>query len=508
MKNIHRLRISWLLSLFMAVMSFVAPQAAVADSSSEMSSEADIKSAIVKIYTVSSTPDYFNPWRMSAPQNTGGSGCIIAGKNILTNAHVVADHTFIQVRRYGEARRYKARVLTISHDADLALLTVDDEAFFTDVPPLEFGEFAEPQQEVLVYGFPFGGDSLSITKGVLSRVEHHYYTHSSQFFLAGQIDAAINPGNSGGPVLVDGKIVGVVMQMYNPDYSENIGYMVPIPVINHFFEDIEDAQYDGFPDLGIMAQDMENPDIKRKYGMTEDQTGILVIVISPNSPAYGKIQQDDVLLTIDGHPIADDGTVEFRSQERTRYSYYVDQRQIGEEITAQVLRQGEIQQVSFPLNQTRDAYLLVPLEKYDQQPRYFVYGGIVFTPLTKNLLKQWGPNWPSAAPFELVAELYNQPTEDRKEVVVALQVLGADVNLGYHDVSSWVISEVNGQTIKDFSEFFHLVTRATEPYIVLKDDDGFQIVLDRQKAEDTHEEILQTYHIEHGRSPDLREDSR
>ena len=387
MNNIHRLHVLWFLPLFIAVMSIVSPQVAVADSASEIFSEEDIKAAIVKIYTVTSTPDYFNPWRMSAPQNTGGSGCIIAGKKILTNAHVVANHTFIQIRRYGEARRYKAGVLNISHDADLALLTVDDEAFFADVNSLEFGEFAEPQQEVLVYGFRFGGDSLSITKGVLSRVEHHYYSHSSQFFLAGQIDAAINPGNSGGPVLVDGKIVGVVMQMYKPDYSENIGYMVPIPVINHFLKDIEDGRYDGFPDLGIIAQDMENPDIKRKYGMSEDQTGILVVDISPDSPAYGKIQQDDVLLSIDGHPIADDGTVEFRSRERTRYFYYVDQRQIGEEITAQVLRQGEIKSVSFSLNRTRDAYLLVPLEKYDQQPRYFVYGGIVFTPLTNGCLR-------------------------------------------------------------------------------------------------------------------------
>ncbi len=466
--------------------------------------EAAIKDAIVKIYTVTTKPDYFNPWRMSGPQNTGGSGCIIEGNRILTNAHVIADHTFIQVRRYGQAKRYKASVLNISHEADLALLTVDDETFFVDVGPVKFGEFVEPQQEVLVYGFPFGGDSLSITRGVLSRVEHHYYTHSSYYFLAGQIDAAINPGNSGGPVLVDGKIVGVVMEAYKPDYSENIGYMVPIPIINHFSQDIEDGRYDGFPDLGIVTQDMENPDMKRKYGMSEAQTGIFIVHIFPNSSSEGKIQKGDVLLSIDGYPIADDGTVEFRSKERTKYTYYVDIRQLGESIPVEVLRQGEIKNITLPLDQTKKEHLLVPLEEYEQMPRYFIYGGIVFTPLSKNLLEQWGSNWPNSAPIDLVAELSNWPSEERKEVVVALKVLAADVNMGYHNINTWIVTEVNGKKIRDFNEFFQIVTHVTEPYVVFKDDSGFQIVIEREKAEESHENVLRTYYIEHDRSPDLR----
>ena len=72
---------------------------------------------------------------------------------------------------------------------------------------------------------------MSITRGVVSRIEHDAYAHSSIELLAVQIDAAINSGNSGGPVLTDHSISGVVMQ-YLPD-SENIGYMVPAPVVRH-----------------------------------------------------------------------------------------------------------------------------------------------------------------------------------------------------------------------------------------------------------------------------------
>ena len=469
--------------------------------------DSSVKDAIVKIYTVYDAPNYLNPWRMSGARQSGGSGCIISGNRILTNAHVIANHTFIQVRRYGDAKRYRADVLNVSHDADLAILTIDDESFFEGITPLEFGELPETQQEVVVYGFPLGGDSLSITKGVLSRIENNFYVHSGHYLLAGQIDAAINPGNSGGPVIVDGNIVGVVMQTLNAKNAENLGYMVPIPVVEHFFTDIKDGQYDGFPNLGISMQTLENPDMKRKYGLDETQTGILINRIFPGSPTEGKLQRGDILLTIEGHPIADDSTVEFRPKERTSYTYHVNRHQVGTKIQAEIFRDGKTQTITIPLTRTRGEYTLVSGEQYEQLPRYFIYGGIVFTPLTKNLLKQYGPNWPDAAPSHLVAELGSWVTEERQEIVLALRVLAADLNQGYHDLHGWIVDTVDRQSFKNFDEFYRLVTESTEPYLVLQDNDYFELVIDRQKAAESHEQILSTYRIEHDRSPDLRKNN-
>ncbi len=467
--------------------------------------DSSVKDAIVKIYTVYNSPNYLNPWRMSGSRQASGSGCIINGSRILTNAHVIANHTFIQVRRYGDAKRFKASVLTVSHDADLAILTVDDATFFEGIAPLEFGDLPETQQEVVVYGFPLGGDSLSITKGVLSRIENNFYVHSGHYLFAGQIDAAINPGNSGGPVIVNGAIVGVVMQTLKSQNAENLGYMVPMPVIEHFFTDIEDGQYDGFPNLGISMQTLENPDMKRKYGLDETQTGILINRIFPGSPTEGKLQRGDILLMIAGHSIADDGTVEFRPKERTSYTYYVNRHQVGTDIQVEIFRDGNTQTITIPLTRTRGEYTLVPGEQYERLPRYFIYGGIVFTPLTKNLLMQYGPNWPTTAPAHLVAELGSWVTENRQEIVLALRVLPADLNQGYHDLYGWIVDTVNGQSFKNFDEFYRLVTESTAPYLVLRDEDYFELVIDRQKAAASHEQILRTYRIEHDRSPDLRE---
>ena len=493
------------LLFIMFVIVFVLARTVLCSENSSRLKEEQIKDAIVKIYTVFSKPNYFRPWNTYTNRRVG-SGCIIEGDRILTNAHVVANKTFVQVRRYGQARRYRAEVLNVSHDADLALLTVKDKTFFSGVTPLKFTELPRMQQEALVFGFPVGGDNLSVTKGVISRIEHRYYAHSSEYFLAAQIDAAINPGNSGGPVLAGGRIVGVIMQMYKG--GDNIGYMVPVPVINHFFSDIVDGRYDGFPSIGLVLQDMESPDLKRKYGVSENQTGVFVRHVFSDSPAQGHILIKDVIMAIDGHAIADDGTVEFRKKERTTFTYYIDMHQVGEKVNVDVLRNATRKKVTFTLTKKKGDFRLVPTEQYDRLPRYFIYGGIVFMQLTKDLLKSWGKYWRTKAPQNLLIEMSNWPTETKKEIVVALRVFASDVNKGYHNLSNRIIEEVNGEKYKDFNDFYYLVTSSKEPFVVLKDKKEFQIVLNRKKAEKSHAGILKTYRIESDHSYDLKEAAR
>lgn len=463
----------------------------------------DMKDAIVKIYTIVNTPDYYNPWSMRGTGGGTGSGAILKGRKILTNAHVVGNQTFIQVRRYGEPQRYTARVLSVSHEADLALLTVDDPTFFERGTTLELGELPEPQQEVLVYGFPLGGDTLSITKGVISRIEHQTYSHSSANLLAGQIDAAINPGNSGGPVLQDGKIVGVVMQ--GMSQADNIGYMVPANIVRHFFADIEDGQHDGFPSLGVVLQEMENPDLKRRYRMPAPRTGLLVTRVFPGSPADGVLQPGDVLTRLDGHPIADDGTVEFRPRQRTSLAYWVQERQVGDTLAVDLVRDGQEQQLTLTLDRPARLDPLVPAEQYDVLPTYYIYGGVVFSPLTKNLLRAWGPNWFANAPNELAAYLSNNvPEVEGEQVVLALKVLADDVNQGYHGMSNWVVETVDGRRVRNLKELIAAVEQGEGgEFVTFGDGAGQVLVLDRAKVAASQEALLETYRIPADRSPDL-----
>ena len=466
--------------------------------------EEDLKDAIVKIFTVVNTPDYWNPWSMRGTGSGTGSGAIITGRKILTNAHVVGNQTFIQVRRFGDARRFQAQVLAVAHEVDLALLTVEDDAFWADVEGLELGDLPDTQDEVFVYGFPMGGDTLSVTKGVISRIEHQGYAHSSFSFLAGQIDAAINPGNSGGPVMKDGKIVGVVMQGIRQ--ADNIGYMVPVTIVRQFFEDIEDGTYDGFPSLGVMLQGVENRDFKRSMGMTPDMTGMRVVRIQPGSPAEQAFRTNDIILAIEGAAVADDGTVEFRPRERTSLSYFVQKKTIGESVALEVWRDGKRIPIEVKLTRPLTSDQLVPNEQYDVMPTYYIVGGIVFSPLTRNLLQAWGPNWFNNAPNHLTSILAsNFPEVDGEQVVIALKVLAADVNQGYDQISNWVVHSVDGQRIRSMRELIAAVERPDAgDFITFASESGHTLVLDRAKALASRDAILRTYRIPSDRSADLQ----
>jgi S1-C subfamily serine protease len=464
----------------------------------------DVRDAMVKIYAVQNQPDYDNPWNMKGPESFSGSGCIIAGNRILTNAHVVSDHTYIQVRRYGQARKYQARLQAVSHEADLALLTVDEATFFEGVIALKFDDLPQVQQEVVVYGFPEGGDSLSTTRGVISRIEHQCYAHSLITLLAGQLDAAINPGNSGGPVVVGDRIVGVVMQSLKN--SENIGYMVPQPIIAHFLTDMQDGRYDGFPDDGIIVQPMENQNLKKMHGLNSEQTGALVTEVLPNSAADGFILPGDVILSIDGHRVADDCTVEFRPKERTSSNYIIQQHQIGEKILMEILRAGRSEKITLVLNQAWGARGLVPALRYDVRPSFYIYGGLVFCPLTLNYMRTWGDSWTEEAPINLINQFTGQARLLRnEEVVIVSKVLASNVNQGYEDFTDERIVAVNERRIRNLRQLITAVENSKEdPYVLFKTISGRLIALDRQKVEAEHPVILQTYQIAADRSSDFK----
>lgn len=223
----------------------------------------------IQIFNASQTPDWEAPWRWQGIRREGGSGFVIRtgnGLRIMSNAHVVSWSRQVLVRRFQDPRPYQAEVEFIGHDCDLALLRVENTAFFEGLEPLEIGDLPEVRSAVVTCGYPVGGEQISYTRGVVSRIEMQKYVHiGNRALLAVQTDAAINPGNSGGPVLDGEKVVGVAFQ--GVPGLENAGFFIPPEVIRHFLEDVEDGEYHGFPLAGIRLVELQNPAYRRYLGL-------------------------------------------------------------------------------------------------------------------------------------------------------------------------------------------------------------------------------------------------
>ena len=467
----------------------------------------DIGDAMVKIYAVMTHPDYLSPWNTGIIESGTGSGCLMKQGKILTSAHVVGDGTFIEVRRHGQSRRYEAQIESVSHEADLAVLTVADPDFFEGARCLELGSLPEPQQEVLVYGFPMGGDSMSITKGVVSRVEHQTYVYSGQSLLAIQIDAALNPGNSGGPAIVNGRIAGVAM-MGMPN-ANNIGYIVPVSIIRHVLDDMAAGHPAEFPSMGILLESMESPDLKRRYRIPANHEGALVTKILRGSSAGGILRTGDVITRLDDMPVASDLTVAFHKGERTSLALVVQQHHLGETMKVGFLRDGQPLFAQLTLTNSMKDDVLVPLAHARDTATYYQWGGLTFCPLTTDLLKAWGSNWQNEAPKRLVALLDENTKDDQiDEIVILLRVEASDLTRGYQDVANVVVRKVNGKPIGNLQDLISTVESATTPFVEFEDRNGNQVVLDRERVQQQQFDVQPTNGIAEGQSSDLLPSTR
>lgn len=462
----------------------------------------EVLNSVVKVLAVTDAPNYEQPWQTHGTESSTGSGAIVEtsrGLRVLTNAHVIQNQVFVEVRRYGRARRFVAEVEGVGHECDLALLSVDDEEFFKGTKPIALGALPQLADTVAVLGFPIGGDRLSISKGIVSRIEMTRYAQVQRRLLAVQIDAAINSGNSGGPVIKDGALAGVAFQSL--DDAENTGYMVAPSVVEHFLRDMDNGAFDGFPHLGITFQSLESKALRAALGL-QDRGGVLVTNVAYESSAWPKLRKKDVLLAIDGQRVASDGTVRFRKSARIDFSYLVARRHVGEKLPVEISRNGRAKKLELVL---KPRQYLVPEDRYDVAPTYYVYGGLLFVPLTRDYLKTWHEDWWSTAPRHLMA-LYEDGirTEKRREVVVLQKVLADRVNRGYHDIESLVIDRVEGAPIVGMRELVERVEAARGTTVTLDAEDGSMIVLDRADVSERHDAILRRYRVPEDRSADLR----
>lgn len=460
---------------------------------------------VVRVFATTQDPDHDSPWQARTPSSSTGSGVVIGPGEILTGAHVIANATFLQIQKPSHPDKAVARVKAVSHDADLALLEVVEPAgFLADITPAEIGEMPRLRDEVAVVGYPVGGEELSITEGVVSRIEVQRYSHSQRHLLAVTVDAAINAGNSGGPVFGGGdqagKVVGIAFQKLTG--VDNIGEMVPPPIIRAFLAGVQQGRRPEIPSLGIITQNLENPLLRRQLGLATGESGVMVVQVDHGGSSDGILAPRDVILAIEGMPIANNGTVQYLARHRTRFDVALTGHYIGDPIGLTILRQGERKDVTVTLGPWVP---LVPRSRYDLAPVYFVYGGLVFQTLTRDFLTTWDKWW-NKAPKEFLYHYYSGArTPDRHEVVILTQILADEINVGYAHLYNEGVVALDGTMPRDMADFVHRLVAATG-IVEIETSSGGVIMLDAAEVRAATPRILDRYRIPRDRSVGLPDD--
>jgi S1-C subfamily serine protease len=460
---------------------------------------AEPEKSVIQITTFSQQPVWDAPWRFDAVRRAGGSGFVIQttkGKRIMTNAHVISWDKEILVRRYQDPRPYVATVEFVGYDCDLALLAVDDASFFEGLEPLGFGELPQVRSTVVTYGYPAGGEQISYTRGVVSRVEMQTYVLIGNRSLLGvQTDAAINPGNSGGPVIQDDLVVGVAFQ--GVQGLENTGYFIPTPVIQHFLKDIQDGKYDGFPQAGIRLVSLQNPAYRRYLKLPETGPGARIDSILDIPSTRTVLNDEDVLLQVGSYPMGSDGTILYQGN-RVSGSLAFQSVQNGESLPLKIWRDGKELNVSLPVYYYEGDKTTG--NQYGSLPRYFVYGGLVFVPLSLDYMKTLGRNWSDPVNADLVYELYYRrhetPEKTRPEPIVLASILAHPVNANFNNRGHALVDMVNSVRIEKLEDLARAFESSTNTFDVIQFYPSHSFdCLDHKEAESANPKILETYGI-------------
>jgi S1-C subfamily serine protease len=429
---------------------------------------ADPERSVIQIVSFVQQPVWDAPWRFDSVRHAGGSGFVIKGKRIMTNAHVVSWARQIVVRRYQDPRPYVAEVEFVAHDCDLAILTVEDSRFFDKLEPLDFGELPKVRSTVVTYGYPAGGEEISYTRGVVSRIELEPYAHiGNRQFLTVQTDAAINPGNSGGPVIQDDRVVGVAFQ--GTPGLENTGFFIPPPVIERFLKDTADSKYDGVPQAGVRVVALQNPAYRKLLKLPDDNLGARVDSVLPITSTESVLSPEDVLLKIGELPVASDSTILYQGN-RVSAGMAFQFAQQGDKIPLHLWREGKQADVSLPVfvyeGDRAGGY------QYNSLPRYFVYGGLVFTPLSLDYLRTLGRGATDSPSPELYYELYyhrhENPATARAEPIVLASVLADAVNANVNNRGRVIVDKINGLRIEKLEDAIRALETNTNAYDVIE----------------------------------------
>eukprot|EP00931_Biecheleriopsis_adriatica_P006254 TRINITY_DN107683_c0_g1_i1.p1 TRINITY_DN107683_c0_g1~~TRINITY_DN107683_c0_g1_i1.p1 ORF type:complete len:539 (-),score=111.66 TRINITY_DN107683_c0_g1_i1:142-1758(-) len=500
-------------------------QAVSSTTSKKRRTVANIHSSVIKVFVSHTQPNYSQPWCTDAQTSSTSSGFPIrlpsGEKRLITNAHSVEHATLVQVKRHHHEQKWVAKVLCIGPDCDLALLEVPSPDFWKGLTPLEIcGDLPSLQDAVSVVGYPTGGENLSVTQGVVSRIDLVEYAQSSTVLLAVQIDAAINSGNSGGPVVDDrGNLMGVAFQNLAGEDEENIGYIIPSEVLLHFLDDFRrHGRFTGFGTAGFTYQTLESPMLREALGLTKGQSGVRIKGVEAAGPSAGVLKANDVLLRVDGHPVGNDGTVAF-SRGRIPFNYLLQRFFCGDTCELSILRGGwdgeGVKKLKVNVAVEREKCLVDSdaggphSTSGCMAARYLVAGGLVFVPLTRPYLESaFGENWSEERPSELSAEmlfLSENGERDTKghEPIVLTSVLANEITIGYEEMEAEILETFNGMKVENLKHLAELLDTTREKYLKFAFRSKDTIVLESAVAKKALPAILSQNMIPAARSQQL-----
>lgn len=450
------------------------------------------ENSIVRVNATLQSYSFLRPWEKGAPTPRRGLGALLSDNRVLITAEMCVNSTFLELEHPSSGARVPAKIAGIDYEANLAVLEAanSDSEVFKGLTPLELGTSTKAGDALDVWQIEDNGDGVSTEVEVLRVTVGRYFIPGSVFMMyqvKGSLQSRVNSFTL--PVIKGGKLAGMLLSYSSKEQTANV---LPTPIIEKFLADLEDGDYKGFPNLGISFSQTLDETLRDFVGITDKDGGIFVRNIAKEGSAdKAGIEKGDVILSIGGQPIDSRGNYEHPEYGKLSFSHLVrGGAKTGDVVKVEVIRDGEPMSIDVELARKLPEDYLIDPYMFDRGPKYLIFGGLIFQELTLPYLQSWGDEWPNRAPFKLVhANANPEPFEEegREKLVFLSNVLKTPSTLGYEAINSAIITDVNGQSIKNIQDLaraistppadgIHVIEFSDYPKIIYVDDRASKVV--------------------------------
>ncbi|HEY2625391.1 MAG TPA: PDZ domain-containing protein [Candidatus Udaeobacter sp.] len=438
--------------------------------------------ALVRVNVTGQAYDYFRPWQKKAPFSKRALGAVLSKGRVLVTADLVANQNYVELERAESGEKTAANVEVIDYEANLALLEPTEKAFLDGITPLDVTPDTVVGDRLAAWQLEPTG-ALLATEGLVTTVQMTQYPIDVGQFLTYRISIPMQYRENSYtvPLVKNNKLAGLLLRY---DSRSQLLDAIPAPIITHFLKEAESRNYRGFPSAGFSFFPTRDPELRQFAGEKGKGGGVYVTNVEPNMPAMkGGLQVGDIVTAVANNEIDQNGNyvdplygkIEFTNL-LTAHAYS------GDVVPFRIQRSGKPMELKVTLEHRDAKDYVSPPYNLDQPPAYYVLGGLIFQELSRQYLKEWGPNWQREAPQRLVyfdrfqSELF---PEGNRRVVILSQVLPANTTIGYDELAYLTVTRVNGKEIKSLADLADAVKRPIEGFIKIEtEEDPKQIELD------------------------------
>jgi S1-C subfamily serine protease len=453
--------------------------------------------SVVRVNVTWQSYDFIRPWSKKQQCSRRGLGAVLAGGRVLVTGEMVADASFVELEKPESAEKTPARVVLVDYEANLALIEPSDAKFLDGFKPLAPRDAGVGDRVSLLQLESTGAEAS--TGGLVTTVEVRRYPAEDISLLVYRVSSAMQYRENSFtlPVVSDGGLAGLLMRY---DQRSQTADLVPAPVIAHFLKDAKEKEYAGFPRAGIGFATMRDPQLRRYAGLNgTDVGGIYITEVLPKSPAAeAGLKVGDVVLLVDGRLIDQDGNYSDERYGKLSVNHLLTTlHHSGERAVFKILRDGKREEIAVTLRHRKADDHVIPPYVIGTQPRYYVLGGLVLTELSRQFLKEWGPEWPKKAPerFLYYDRYQNELFQDgQKRLVILTQVMPTPLTIGYEQLNSLVVTKINDVPLRSLADVEAAVAKPLNGFHKIEfEDDPTMIFLDAAQVEKSAKPLRKSY---------------